>query len=91
MYKAVPRIRTTFPRFSDSRKLSIILKSYVILNMINETEQYYRENFITPFLDSVVTRVSPFPHFSPSRSESMATLGTAATVFRCSSTLFEAT
>lgn len=50
----------SFPELVSS-KLTIILKSYVILNMIPEIEQYYQENFLSPFLDSVITRVSPFP------------------------------
>ena len=31
--------------------------------MVSEIEQYYQENFISPFLDSVITRVSPVSPF----------------------------
>ena len=26
--------------------------------MVNDIEAYYRENFVTPFLDSMITRVA---------------------------------
>ena len=29
----------------------------MVLNMVSDIETYYRENFIAPFLDSMITRV----------------------------------
>lgn len=34
-----------------------MLKSYVTLDMVEEIQRYYRENFVTPFLDTIITRV----------------------------------
>ena len=39
------------------RKLSLVLKSYVTLDMVEEIQRYYRENFVAPFLDTIITRV----------------------------------
>ena len=41
-----------------SRQLSLVLKSYVTLDMVEEIQSYYRENFVAPFLDTIITRVS---------------------------------
>lgn len=40
-----------------SRRLSLVLKSYVTLDMVEEIQRYYRENFVAPFLDTIITRV----------------------------------
>lgn len=40
-----------------ARRLHIVLKCYMVLNMVSDIETYYRENFIAPFLDSMITRV----------------------------------
>ena len=40
-----------------SRRLSLVLKSYVTLDMVEEIQRYYRENFVPPFLDTIITRV----------------------------------
>lgn len=39
------------------RILSMILKCYVLLDMIDDVEVYYRENFIIPFIEPIITRV----------------------------------
>ena len=39
------------------RKLSIVLKCYVVLDMVNDVQTYFRENYIIPFLDTLITRV----------------------------------
>lgn len=40
-----------------ARRLHLVLKCYMVLNMVSDIETYYRENFIAPFLDSMITRV----------------------------------
>lgn len=39
------------------RKLTLVLKCYVVLDMVDTVQTYYRENFIIPYLEDVITRV----------------------------------
>ena len=39
------------------RKLVLVLKCYVLLDMVEDIQNYYRENFIIPFIDTIITRV----------------------------------
>ena len=44
------------------RRLHLVLKCYLTLNMVDAIEAYYRENFVAPFLDSMITRVATHPN-----------------------------
>ncbi|OAO11794.1 oligomeric Golgi complex subunit 2 [Blastocystis sp. ATCC 50177/Nand II] len=39
-----------------NKRLHLVLKCYLTLNMVDAIEAYYRENFVAPFLDSMITR-----------------------------------
>lgn len=43
------------------RRLHLVLKCYLTLDMVDDIEAYYRENFVAPFLDSMITRVATPP------------------------------
>lgn len=40
------------------RKLVLVLKCYVLLDMVEDIQTYYRENFVVPFIDTIITRVT---------------------------------
>ena len=40
-----------------NRKLALVLKCYVLLDMVEDIQNYYRENFVVPFIDTIITRV----------------------------------
>ena len=40
------------------RKLVLVLKCYVLLDMVEDIQTYYRENFVVPFIDTIITRVA---------------------------------
>ena len=40
-----------------NRKLVLVLKCYVLLDMVEDIQNYYRENYVVPFIDTIITRV----------------------------------
>lgn len=45
-----------------NRKLALVLKCYVLLDMVEDIQNYYRENFVVPFIDTIITRVFSCMH-----------------------------
>ena len=41
---------------SYNKKLALVLKCYVLLDMVEDIQNYYRENFVVPFIDTIITR-----------------------------------
>ena len=54
--------KCSLARCMTHRRLHLVLKCYLTLNMVSDIEAYYRENFVAPFLDSMITRVLSHHH-----------------------------